>query len=220
MPIVDKSKDIKFLEQDDKAKQVIFRSRNLNIFLIKYYNWLVCLTAILIITVGYFLLIQPKIRKIYNSQKIYSRVQEKDYSTKKQNRLAELAKTEQAYNEISKQDKEKIEKILPNKTDEEKLIAEIESIVLKNGLILTSMLIQPVEEKKNKSDNLENKSISSLEETKFVKIFLTIVGADYVGLKNLLKTIENNNRMMDVKSIKYDVEKGEINLDLIVYYFS
>ncbi|MEK7203241.1 MAG: type 4a pilus biogenesis protein PilO [Patescibacteria group bacterium] len=228
MPIVNKPKDVKLNSQDDKVKQNFFSQQNLNVFFIKYYNWVVYLTAVLIVAVGYFLLIQPKYQEINNNQLAIQKQVEQPFSGNK-NKLAEFIKTEKAYNEIKQIDKEKIQAILPDKADVEKLIVEIESIVLKNGLILTSLSTQSTEEKKikssapiNNSNKPESKLISSPESVASVKISLTVAGADYVGFKNLLKTIENNIRLMDIKNIKYNynVEKSEVNLDLVVYYFS
>lgn len=219
MSIIDKFKNTKLISRNNKA---------VNVFLIRYYNWLVVLIAILIIVVGYFLLIQPKYREINSSKEPdnQNQIEEQPYS-KKQAELSKFIELERAYNKISKADKEKIEAILPSKPDVEKLMAEIESIVLKNGLILTSLSIQQTEEKKSNNitavisgDNSGSKSTDFSEGIGLVRISLSVAGADYVSFKNLLKTIENNIRLMDIKNIKYNGDNSEISLDIIVYYFS
>ncbi|MFH1233180.1 MAG: hypothetical protein V1649_00825 [Patescibacteria group bacterium] len=236
MSITNKLKDIELINKDvdakpnvpqSKVEQVILLKQKLNVFLIRYYNWLVILTAILIIAFGYFLLIQPKYREINSSKKPDSQNQTKQPYLKKQAEMTKFIELEQAYNKISKIDKEKIDASLPVKPDVEGLIAEIESIVLKNGLILTSLSIQQTEEKKSNSiaeivskGKPESKSSDLPEEVKLVKISLSVAGADYISFKNLLKTIENNTRLMDVKNIKYNGDNSGVSLDLIVYYFS
>ncbi|MFH1232414.1 MAG: type 4a pilus biogenesis protein PilO [Patescibacteria group bacterium] len=206
MPIFNMLKNSESIDQDIQG---VSDQQNLNVFLIKYYNQLVCLLALLIITAGYFLLIQPKYIEVSESKKVADQQQLEISYLEKQDELDQFIKLEKAYNKIDQKDKEKIEKILPSKVGVEELIAEIESIVLKNGLILTSLSIQS-----------EGGASASLPEgVMSAKISLTVTGTDYLGLKSLLKTIENNVRLMDIQNVGYGGGKSGTNLSLIVYYF-
>lgn len=206
MPISNMLKKFEPDNQNNDSDQIFSNQKNLNSFFTKYYNLLIFLIAILIIVSGFFLLIQPKYKEINDRKKISNQGQLEASYLEKQVELNKFIKLKRAYNKISQTDKERIKTILPPNVEVEKLIAEIESIVLSNGLILSSLSIQPAE------GGLKGEATP-------VGVSLTVVGADYTSFKNLLKAIESNLRLMDIKNLSYTEGKGGLNLNLTTYYF-
>lgn len=192
--------------QNNGSEQIFSGQKNLNSFFTKYYNYLIFLVAILVIVSGFFLLIQPKYKEINDRKKMADQGQLGLSYSEKQVELNKFIKLKRAYNKIDPKDKERIKTILPSNAEVEKLIAEIESIVLSNGLILSSLSIQPTEG-------------GSKGEAIPVGVSLTVIGADYTSFKSLLKAIENNLRLMDIKNVSYIEGKGGLNLNLTTYYF-
>jgi len=213
----------KALAGDTRAANL--RQQKINKFLIKYYHWLVALTMLVVLTAGYFLLIQPKYQEMRGENEMTSQELQQAYAAK-QTLLGNLNQLEQSYNQIKQADKDKINAMLPAKAEVERLISELEAIVLKNGLILASLSIEP-QEKAKTSTKVEIKDENSGQKLKIaempegvalVKISMGIVGSDYNGLKNLLRTIENNLRLLDIDKLDYNNAENKASLDLTAYY--
>jgi len=180
---------------------------------------------LVVLTAGYFLLIQPKYQEMRGENEMTSQELQQAYAAK-QTLLGNLNQLEQSYNQIKQADKDKINAMLPAKAEVERLISELEAIVLKNGLILASLSIEP-QEKAKTSTKVEIKDENSGQKLKIaempegvalVKISMGIVGSDYNGLKNLLRTIENNLRLLDIDKLDYNNAENKASLDLTAYY--
>ena len=218
-----KFKLFKKVKKEDSAQE--WRQK-VNNFLINYFNWLILALMTIILTAGYFFLIAPKYRQI--TKKIATRSQqlETSYQTRL-HYLTKLNKLREAYQSIDPKDKTKLEAMLPKTAETEKLITEVESIAIKNGLILASLSIEPLEKTslfdklnaKANSQILQEPSASLFQEIRLVKIDLNLVGTDYQALKNLLRTLENNLRLIDINQMAYESTEDKTSLEAYAYYW-
>lgn len=217
----------KALQQE---KQLVYQQKKKIIyFLIKYFNWIILAFILIVFVLGYFLFIQPKYKQITQELDIISASEEKDYA-ERQEHLAQLIKLKDAYYSIERDDINKINTFLPDYHGAEDILSQLEFIVLRNGLLLKSLQIKKdkeevLSEKDTKVRKIaareEKKSISSTDsglEVGEIEIGMEVVGVDYIALKNLLKTIENNLRLYDISSINYSPEGGALIITLSTYY--
>ncbi len=196
--------------KQDKVGQADQLKQKINNFLIKHFRWIIFAIIIIIFVGGYFIFILPKYNQIVRDVQLQADELEKKYSFRQQY-LTQLIHLKVAYKQISQENKDKIEAMLPSSPKVEDLISEIETISLKNGLTLTNLSVEPAEAIGEKTGEILNGVAN-------VKITMEIVGTDYYALKNILKTIENNLRLMDIISVNYLVGDKKTSLVLQAYY--
>jgi hypothetical protein len=206
----------------EKNKQI---KNIINIFLTRYFKVIVLILTIMILIVGYSFLIKPKYKQIIQEVKSVSEEKSPKYLNRKKY-LNQLKELKAEYQKISLSDINKIKAILPSEKGHEELLAQLEDIILKNGLLLTSLQIEEVAEAKDKEvsrregEKAEDSSSEDklLKEINKLKIRMEIIGTDYVGFKNLLNVIENNLRLMDIVSLSFSPDNNTTSLELYVYY--
>jgi len=209
---INKNKDEE-VKLADKLKQKITN------LLTNYFRRIVFILVITILITGYFIFIKPKYDQMVSNAKSETDELENNY-TNRQRYLTRLVHLSVAYRQISEENKAKIEALVPNNPEVEKLISGIESIALKNSLILTSLSVE-AQDNKTQPITSEDKEINinqSPGNIATVKISMDVAGTDYFALKNLLKTIENNLRLLDVLSVKFNVGDKKTSLGLQAYY--
>ncbi len=110
----------------------------------------------------------------------------------------------------------KIEAALPKGQDIPALMIQLEALTSQNGLILNSVdFISPVEAKKKKAAETETGQESTASAVpagvKSIDMELNLSG-NYNSLKNFLKAVESNLRIMDISAINFgSAGSGETN---------
>lgn len=122
-------------------------------------------------------------------------------------KLAELKKK---YDTLMEQT-EKIEIALPRGQDVPALLIELEALTSQNGLILNSVKFVSFEgaKKKKAAESEMNQGAASalMAGVKSMDIELNLSG-DYNSLKNFLKAVESNLRIMDISVINFGSSAG------------
>ncbi len=205
--------------KDEEVKLVDKLKQKITNLLTNYFRRIVFILVITILITGYFIFIKSKYDQMVSNAKSETDELENNY-TNRQRYLTKLVHLSVAYRQISEENKAKVEALVPNNPEVEKLISGIESIALKNSLILTSLSVEAQDNKTQPITN-EDKEINinqSPENIATVKISMDVAGTDYFALKNLLKTIENNLRLLDVLSVNFKVGDKKTSLGLQAYY--
>ena len=170
------------------------------------------------------MIIKPKYEKnkIKNKESIETTI---NVLNAKKIYLSELNKYIRLYNNINKKQKDKISDILPDTPDINSLYTKIDNLMSKNGFALTSLNISDKSNIKtaktrrslnNKDDrNKDDKILSGVGE---INLLIDVDDVDYKRAKRLLKIIENNLRLMDVKKISFSPEGGSAKLEISIYY--
>lgn len=188
--------------------------------LIANFKSAVILIFIVILAGGYFLLLQPKFAVIKKEE---SAIKGKEAEISSlNNKIKQLEKMKNSYEEIDKIDLDKIDGILPDAPGKDKLLSEMENLILKNGLLLTALQIEEVKETK-KIANSEGEESGSEKKDKLtnvgkIKINLDLTGTNYDSLKKILKAIENNLRLLDIAKIQFNPESSKTSLEVFAYY--
>lgn len=178
-------------------------------FLNHYFNAFLSLALIIFLAVGYFALLRPKFEatranlqaSISDQQKIYAQ---------QEARLASLRGMAEIYKKIDAGDLNKFNKFLPDTYAPEQLFGELEEIISKQGLLLSSISLTPPVE--TASSTLPA-SVGSLS------IDLSLGAVDYRGLKNLLNTLETNLRLFDVTNVSFSPASEAAQLQVDTYYY-
>ena len=146
---------------------------------------------------------------------------------KKINYLNSIKQLKTIYQSISENDKNKISIMLPTSKDSSIIIAEIESIIIKNSAILNSIKVetQATGARSNyRAQTSEDKiSLAGIfsnppQEIGIIKIEIKLSSVDYQILKNIIKTFENNLRLFDISKVSFNVGKSEAVLNIYTYY--
>ncbi|MBI4812644.1 hypothetical protein HY798_04415 [Candidatus Falkowbacteria bacterium] len=191
-------------------------------FLERYFKWIVAGLIIAILALGYFFLIQPKYQKIIEESKSIGEDKQAEY-WERANYLKKLRELKAVYKQINPKDISKIEAVLPAVESKEELLAQLEAIVLKNGLLLTSLQIEEKKEEEIKEKAVlkggeKGTTDNSVKEIGSLKITMEIIGTDYTGLKNLLGVIENNLRLLDATKISFAPQENKTSLEMFAYF--
>ncbi len=214
----DKKKDVS--QEKTEQKFIKVTQKFILKFISRYFNFIVLLMALLILASGYFFILKPKFEAIKKDIKEVNAAKEEE----KRSRSLELSRLNayiRDYNSISTADKEKIYKLLPRFIQPEELMAEIEQLIIRRGLILTSIQIGGLNRDSSIKKNRAKKPASKLKnesQVKSVEIKVSILGIDYEGLKGLLRALENNLRLMDVTNLSFSPGGESAEMTIVVYY--
>jgi hypothetical protein len=197
-------------------------------FLISNFKMVIILVVIVILGGGYFFLLKPAYDSIME-EALISEDKESEYDGLER-KLEQINKMKRDYESISQTDLDKINSILPDSQMKDELLAQLESMVLRNGLLLTSLQIEEVKEKKavarpdaempaSPEERVVKKDDGLSNDVGKIKITMDIVGTDYAGLKRILGVIENNTRLLDVDKLNFSPENNKTTLEMSAFYF-
>lgn len=216
--------DIKSKQAAKKTKTDTQADKKRNDFLIKYFKFIILAVVIVIFAGSYVFLLKAKYDQIVFAAE-ESGVGSQDEYQKQLRRLGELRRLEAAYKDLSEKDVEKINTFLPNETRPEDLLAQMEAIILKNGLILKKLSVESVGEKNQKSLNISegeagnNQVNMTPADVGKIKISMDVGGTDYERFKSLLSIFENNLRLIDIEELSFSPSDKSTHLSMVTYYF-
>lgn len=206
--------------------------QKINVFLISYFNHLTLAAAVLLVVISSWLFVYPRYRQISQDNELARQNLETAYEEK-----AALLKTilnlKEAYQSVSASDREKIYKLVPDASDENGLLEQIELIAAKNSVALNSLKIMLEEAKRQAKTAREPGGPAETAEkkdppagifteppqgVKRLKLEINLSSVSYPILKNVLKTIENNLRLLDVANVDYSVKENKATLMVYAYY--
>lgn len=200
-------------------------NKQLNVFLINYFNYLALALAVVIFASGLFLFVYPRYKNFTAGNEKTEKNQQAEYAVKS-DYLKAIRELKDSYRLIGETDRKKIEDMAPASDKVISLIPEIESIVLKNGAILNSIKIEESFKKQSsaKTDvGSGEKPVAGVfgelpKGIGYARAEISLSSVNYPVLKNLLKTFENNLRLLDVAKVDYDVENNRANFTIYSYY--
>ena len=215
--------DISASEKKQKNEKIEYK---INFIFYRYFKWLILIIMLMIFIFGYIFVIDPKYKEIVNKKKEDSHSEESEYFGQKR-KIKKLNDLINIYKNIDKDDIKKIDLLLPSEEKiHEELFSQIESIILRNGLLLKSLEIEPEEKSSRRpAKNSNNIKIAEQEEKDSlpaeigkINVSLDILGVDYFKLKDLLKIFENNLRLIDVTEINFQPNNDSANIYFYTYY--
>jgi hypothetical protein len=196
----------------------IAQQNSINNFLNTYFNLFVVVFVSFLLVMSYFLVLKPKVDattmaisdNISQQQRIYQAEQSK---------LLSLKSTIDSYKKIDPVDSERVNSILPNDYNKEKLFGELEEIIVKNGYEPSSIsLTKEGEVTKTAAANTSNVTLAKAsDKIGIINVTLSIGSIDYANLKNFLGVLENNLRIFDITSVSLGDRSA--TLQMVTYYY-
>ncbi|MFA5128502.1 MAG: hypothetical protein WC445_00895 [Patescibacteria group bacterium] len=165
---------------------------------------------IAIFAVAGYLLIWPEYSRLFDARaKIVLQKQALENASKA---FGEINKLLENYADISSEEKEKIDAMLPDEVDEAGLFTLFETLAQKNKIIVLAVDIS----EKESAENLKNLGIVEVQSS----LNLT-AGPDsedsYGDFKKFLVDVEASLRLADITSINYTPETATYTLNLKTY---
>ena len=199
--------------------------RPLVLWLERYFYYLIILQIIIILILGYWLVLRPKINVVFKSGAQTASLEQaaRNKLANYEQKIKESQTIKDSYDNLSAQNKEKIAAALPAQPKERELMSQLNKIIVANGLILKSMNSEEIKKKSEAILGDDNQAIGELKQEASAKIKKIAInfearGANYSAFKSLLSGLENNSRLIDVQAVKYNPQDEEVAVELFAYY--
>jgi hypothetical protein len=205
-------------EIEDSIEERKNITRQLNKFLSDYFNWVVAGIVLIVFVIGFFAILLPKYEQTVKLIDAGNQQQTLDTSSK-QNELDKINKLLATYNGIDKKYIDKVNAIAPSIQNKEELFSELNYLISVNQLSLQSVSLSPIE-------NYQDQGLMAISpaqqaipnEIQMVNVSIAVNGIDYESFKNLLTSLENNLRLIDVLSLNFAPGSSNTTLMIDTYY--
>ncbi|MBI4779516.1 hypothetical protein HY797_03650 [Candidatus Falkowbacteria bacterium] len=213
--------------EEKNRKQAEILKVKINKFLINYFNYLIFSLAVVILAVGLFMSAYPKYKQIFKENEEAKNNLQIKYEAKFYY-LNSIRNLKKSYQLISEGERAKVAGMVPITSDTGAIISEIESIAVKNSAILTSIRIESQEDGSGRT----NLKVGAEEDKAavagafnqlpqgvgLIKIEVNLSSVNYLVLKNIIKSFENNLRLFDIAKIIFNAGGEEALLTIYSYY--
>jgi hypothetical protein len=223
---------------EEMNSQQLKKKNELNRFLNNYFGWFTVILVIAILVGSYYLLLRPKYDLILET--INTSLNEKKQLLPKYRDFGNYQALLKVYNELSNENIQKINDLIPAEYIKEDLFIELVYIVSKRGMVVESLDITKVGAAETAAaasaaatpatpaGNTRTRSASQPTAASTIEIApgvgtmtarMSVSKVDYEKLKILLVTLEDSLRLFDIKKLTFDPEKKTVDLELATYYF-
>lgn len=192
----------------------------------KYFKVASVLVAGLLVVGGLFLVLKPMYDEIVVMEAV-DLTAVNDELTAKQMQLAKINKLVREYEKISENDIAKVNALLPEGVlVKEELYSMIQNIIIgdatSSNITIYSMNAETEEvstKQVARSKRVEGSTEDEIPgEIVKTRLSLDLKGVDYFRLKKILEKIENNLRLMDVKTVDFNPQSNIVSLGIDTYY--
>lgn len=117
------------------------------------------------------------------------------------------------YNKISQDDRENLEKMLPDNVDNVRLIIDVNGVAARHGLALKSIKTSTVEDKNTASGKTNTGQTSGSTKISNTQDTVTLsfnVASNYQTFINFLKDLEASLRIMEISKITLDASDNGV----------
>lgn len=192
----------------------------LNGFLASYFNLLTALVVVLILLAGMIFLILPKYRQIDSKVRLANEQLVSEYA-KLYDYLKKLQEINSDYNNINQDSINKIKKFLPTGPEIESLIEKMEFVAKNNGVILSSIDIDPGQGRPDEKTGVVQPAAPNVDlppGVGLVKITVNMSGVSYSVMKSLIDVFEKSLRLMDITNLTFSPGEETVVLQIETYY--
>ncbi|HTX87069.1 MAG TPA: hypothetical protein VMC41_03310 [Candidatus Nanoarchaeia archaeon] len=205
-------------EIQDSSEEKKVRSKQFNKFLSDYFNWVVGFAVAIVFVSGFFVLVLPKYQQTVEFINSTNQQQVLDVSSR-QDELTKIQRFLAAYKSIDPKYIDKVKAIAPVAQNKEELFSELNYLVSVNQLFLQSISLSSTDSYLDQEllpVKAGDQPIANSLQT--VTVVLEVRGTTYESFKNFLSSLENNLRLMDVLSIRFDPQGQTTSLTIDTYY--
>lgn len=181
----------------------------------KYIVWWGILTVLIVAGGGYFLIIAPKLAGIQGSTS-------KDVAEKQaliqanEAEIQRLRSLEEDLQSVTASEQRRLESVMPSAAELDDLYVQFSDLASGLGLSMVSLGFSDTgssatgEEKQQLDGDIQTLDVT-----------FTVDGVEgYDGLKQLLDTLHNNLRLIEMNSLSYTPDTTQYSLVLKLYYFN
>ncbi len=176
-----------------------------------YFPAVVAVFIVILLAFAYLLFIGPKFRSTRFAIQENLDTQRQLYASQ-QRKLANYKAIASLYEKINQADLAKFGSILPDAFLKERLFGELDDIIGRSGVVLTSIDI---------TESKPEAGVPQAEATpvREIKAEVSIESIDYQGLKSVLKDLEESLRLFDVEDVTFALSGNTARLVLVTYYY-
>lgn len=191
--------------------------------LANFFHWFIVVACVVVLASGYWWLLKPKYELIVKDDAF--KKEEKLYQDKVAY-LRELREVKSAYDDISDEEKNKIDAVLSSGQDIEtlkiNLLRELTYLGKIYGAKMEDVQMVPLDNSQDKFVSIvsERQGILANSRVQIISIDLTISEVDYVPFKRILERMERNLHLMDVVKLEYQPEDRRAILQVYTYFFN
>ncbi len=183
-------------------------------FFIKYFIVILIVLSLIILVGGYFVFIKDKVNEIQKVGIIDKNSRENKLSSAKEV-LIRLEQLNADYSKLHDDQLQKLENVLPKKSEIPFLVIELQNFIKENDLILNSIDVGPL----STVDEVTTVNGLSNNLPKTLNITLTISGVEtYFKLKSFLDSLSAQLPVIELTSLNYTPGNETYSLNLTTYY--
>ncbi len=227
--VANKDKKEPSLDVSEAERRNVRRMVKINAFFSKYFKFFILIIVLSIFLASYFYILKPKYDKAVEAVEGNIINQERVY-LQQLNKLNKFKKLVAVYNKIPADEKEKLNSLLPPDYIKEQLFIELGYIIPQNGHTLSHLDFKKDKEIEAEQEGQRRLNTEEQEETArsflddlppdigYIDATLKVSSTSYNGIKNLLKLLESNLRLIDIYQISFDPEGEIFELSFVTYY--
>jgi len=186
---------------------------------LQYYRLVTAAACILLLVLGYFLLLSPKLTRA-RTMEAAKLTEEQERQKNLELKLQYLVALSKKRSETSDADVQKITAMLPSAPAVPELLASLEGIARESKVTIEGVEFSLIEEVKAKNKNKESApaednlppGVKALEAT------VSVSAAPYTDLKIFLTNIEASLRLLDVVALLYSPVAKSYTITVRTYY--
>lgn len=180
---------------------------NIAKLIIAFKQWILIIEVAVILGLGYFFLIAPQLQFGIGEDGQSLTYWEDELAAAEQ-ALVDAQSLVAVYNKLSRQDREKLQRILPSGEQVPLLMSQIEALFESEQLFLTSF----------SAFHLEN-SILTPAGMEIVSIEMGFLAPqDYQTYKSLLEKLESHVRLLDIRTVEYSPGNNTFTISAFAYF--
>ncbi|MEK7125731.1 MAG: hypothetical protein AAB880_02325 [Patescibacteria group bacterium] len=184
---------------------------------LQYYKLATLAACLVIMLLGYFLLIAPKISTVQNiANTVLQKEEAKQAALKK--RIEYLVNLEAARQQISNDDIARIGYMLPSEPGVPELLVSLESISVESFVKFENIQFSKLDADPGRPGSAPTKGSAVPGGAEAIEIQLTVGNTPYSNVKTLVSNIEKSLRLMDVAALLYSPAAKSYSLTVRSYY--
>jgi hypothetical protein len=224
-----KKKSTASLEDSEIEKKTAKKMVGINNFFNTYFKFIILFVVLIIFFVSYVYILKPKYDEAIEAVKGNIINQERIY-LQQLNKLNNYKQLVSSYNKISEDEKDKLNNLLPPDYIKEQLFIELGYIIPQKGHNLNYLNFKKDSEieaeqqgQRRINNQAKEKSANSFlddlpPDIGYIEAELKLSNTSYNGIRNLLKLLENNLRLIDVYKMKFDPAGEIFQVSFVTYY--
>ena len=205
------------------------KSRQLTVFVNKFYKIINLILVAAAGFIGYLYLIQPKVAEIKESINSFLPQKQEEFATLEEygKQLSALEEQLSGYLGSNQEGLNRLREILPTESDLPELLLQLDKLVIRSGFSFSSIGFsesEAITSQNNEEANLLPAD-NLLSKLKIVNITLTADGGGYEEFLKLVANIESHVRILDLVSASFTLPEasaggiqGTYSLQLRTYY--